>query len=134
MFLVSHEITQPVSIPCKDKESFFKFFYLVRNKKVLSLSTSSVKNLIFSACSEDDGARSDGIDDENSNTEQESDADSADFSDDNFDQIKAVKQRYDGMRICDHVDSSDMYQYFEISINNKKKFIHKQTAVCTHIN
>ena len=33
-----------------------------------------------------------------------------------------------GMR--DHVDSSNIYQYFEISINHKKKFIHKQTADC----
>ena len=32
------------------------------------------------------------------------------------------------MRIRDHVDSSNMCQYFEITINNKKKFIHKQTA------
>ena len=82
----------------------------------------------MSECSEDDDARSDDIDGESSNTEPESDEDSTDFSDDNFDQIKTVKQRYDGMRIRDHVDSSNMYQYFESSINNKKKFIHKQTA------
>jgi hypothetical protein len=53
-----------------------------------------------------------------------------DGSDDDGDlnQMKTVKQAFNGMKIYDHVDSSNINQYFEITINKKKKYIHKQTA------
>jgi hypothetical protein len=42
--------------------------------------------------------------------------------------IVTKKQSFQGMRIYDHVNPSEINQYLEIDINNKSKYIHKQTA------
>ncbi|CAF4367766.1 unnamed protein product [Rotaria magnacalcarata] len=42
--------------------------------------------------------------------------------------VKSSKETFEGMRVYDLIDPSKKSHYFQITINNKPKFIHKQTA------
>ncbi len=44
-------------------------------------------------------------------------------------ELISSKETFNGMRIFDKIDPSKKSDYFQIKINNKPKFIHKQTAV-----
>ena len=60
--------------------------------------------------------------------DQEFDSSSMEDAGDNGQEMSTNKNHFDGMRIHDHVDPSNIHQYFQININQKKKYIHKQTA------
>ncbi len=42
--------------------------------------------------------------------------------------MTSLKETFQGMRVYDQVDPSKKSHYFQITINYKPKFIHKQTA------
>ncbi|CAF2740457.1 unnamed protein product [Rotaria sp. Silwood2] len=42
--------------------------------------------------------------------------------------VTSAKETFEGMRVYDQIDPSKKSHYFQIIINNKSKFIHKQTA------
>ncbi|CAF1230955.1 unnamed protein product [Rotaria sp. Silwood1] len=46
----------------------------------------------------------------------------------NFDEIKTEKINFTGIRIFDSINPGMKNSYFQVQINNKTKFIHKQTA------
>ncbi|CAF3744718.1 unnamed protein product [Rotaria sp. Silwood1] len=46
----------------------------------------------------------------------------------NFDEIKTEKINFTGIRMFDSINPAMKNSYFQVQINNKTKFIHKQTA------
>ncbi|CAF1529994.1 unnamed protein product, partial [Rotaria magnacalcarata] len=72
--------------------------------------------------------------DANDNTSECSDADYElnemffDSDNQNIHNVTTSKETFQGMKIYEHVDPSKMHNYFTTLINNKKTFIHKQTA------
>jgi hypothetical protein len=79
--------------------------------------------------SSDDTNNNDSQNDiENSETNLE--LDSYDSDEDNPDDyhLTTAKETFQGMRIFDKIDPSKRNNYFHIMINNKSKYLHKQTA------
>ena len=112
--------------------SSFIFRHLTKTSKTVDHSklNSSVRGDDSSDddSSDDDDDENDDDTYENLHNEEESDEEPTDTLDEDIDQMKTVRQTFNGMRIYDHVDPSNMHQYFEMTMNNKKKYIHKQTA------
>jgi hypothetical protein len=54
--------------------------------------------------------------------------DTSDMNDEDPHSILTKKQSFQGMKIYDRVDPSEINHYFEIEINSKTRYIHKQTA------
>ncbi|CAF2234734.1 unnamed protein product [Rotaria magnacalcarata] len=76
----------------------------------------------------------DEADDNNDNTSQSLDTDDEsnenvlDNDDLDIHHIVTSKETFQGMKIYEQIDPSKKNHYFSIFINNKQKFIHKQTA------
>ena len=99
--------------------------------------TTDSSTLDETVCSDDDSS-SYVSDDENLANEditvddvdidQEFESDTMEDAGENVQEISTSKNHFDGMRIHDHVEPSSIHQHFQITINQKKKYIHKQTA------
>ncbi|CAF3155920.1 unnamed protein product [Rotaria sp. Silwood2] len=73
------------------------------------------------------------IDDSDDNDDDNSDIDAQIFNelldvDDEEQNITSVKTEFQGINIRDHIDSDDIKSYFKIQINNKIKYMYKQSA------
>lgn len=68
-------------------------------------------------------------DDETVQNDFENDDDPTDEEDGDEYQMVTSKETFEGMRIFDKINPSRRSHYFRITINDKPKFLHKQTAV-----
>lgn len=51
-----------------------------------------------------------------------------DDDDDNDENLKSIKNNFQGMNMRDNIHSEDRKSYFKIKINEKIKYLHKQSA------
>ncbi|CAF1529377.1 unnamed protein product [Rotaria sordida] len=73
---------------------------------------------------------SDDTDNNIENSETNFELDGYDSDEDNLDDchFTVSKETFQGMKIFDKIDPSKRNNYFHIMINNKSKYLHKQTA------
>lgn len=124
------KILEPHKLNDLNELSSFVFRYLTTKSKTVDYST------LHDETSRDGSSDDDSSDDENDNqdisndninTLDESDDDLTRF-DDNYDVTETTKKEFCGMRIVDDVQLPSKHHYFEVIIDDKKKFIHKQTT------
>jgi len=74
---------------------------------------------------EDDEDNNDNLISDQQDNNDISDHQEEDYDDNN---ITSIKDRFNGMRICEKIESHQQDSYFKIKVNGVQKFMHKQSA------
>ena len=114
-------------------------FILEKKKTSISIDYSSLNNQsLDEECSVDESSDSVDDDDDDDDDDDEvsefgdlnlDDSDGSDEDDDNeITRLTSTKETFNGMRIYDKINPIKEKNYFKVTINNRVKYINKQTA------